>query len=1272
MVPPNKACFEYETYHEGEQKILKIQAANCPFPPSIEYSDLCMSKVIDLLLSVSGVTTITISQLREYEYDFSQTSLLVELAQLYRKLNKDERYSYSQIVIDPKHEQYIRGSYAQFQRLISRRLKEDPLAAYVELKRLERREKTKLENLLDQRHILSQQALVSILLDAIQKIEQLRIITLLLPHTKEYTLGQREIYGTLFHPTTRPDFMYTKLISEFPEGNLEESYEFRSGSDTSQANIFTFDDNIKILYHLTPPEFRFREEIYELLDDAKRILSEHKPTREEFVDPQRMREVFFNIGRDLLNDLMRQKGIKLSDEEIDQLAQALLRYTVGFGLIELLLADPKVQDVNINSPNGELPIFIVHQDYGDCYTNIYPTRLEVESWATKLRLISGRPLDEANPILDTELKVEGFTSRVAALTAPLNPSGLAFSFRRHRDYPWTLPLYLQPKIRMMNSLAAGLISFLIDQNATLLVAGTRSSGKTSLLGSFLVEIMRKSRVISIEDSVTGDMEILFKEKNKIKRVPIGDFVDRYMQKQKVRNSKSGHEVVDLQEKVEVYSLNKTGKMTWAKVSKLIRHKVQKVIYEVTTRTGRKIKVTGDHSLFTIKNIIIAPVEAKLLKKGDFLAVPRYLPNSNPPLSHINIIAGFSGGKGIMKGYLLDKRLIPLLQQRRQRLKTMGKRLYTRSTISRWIRTGTIPVMVLRALHLSPSSGSLFKVSSHSQALPVSLELDHDLLTFIGLWLADGCYDHSSVIMSVGSPEERELVTRIARRFNLRIKQHSDKFSLMIHSQTLKMIMKDFLQLQGNAYTKRVPSWVFTLSTEQIGWLLKGLFSGDGHAGKQEIIIALCSRKMLEDIQSLLLQFGIIARIGSQHKKDQTYAERISDLESWKRFKEHVNFLQQEKQARLQHLCAKTSTHNSTDLFPLSDFLRKELTGLKYYYYKNSRNNLGRTMLKRLLLLHPSWPSDKTARQNLKIFAQADIFWDQVREIKKLPTAEQYVYDLSVPGTENFIANNIIAHNTFELPQESMRALGYNIESLKVASALSAPGAEVDPSIGIRSTLRLGDSAIFVGEVRSKEAVALFEAMRVGAAANVVAGTIHADSPYGVYDRVVNDIGVPKTSFKAIDVIIIANPVISGLKKFKRVLRITEVRKEWDEDPLKEGAFVDLMVYNPLTDQLEVTDELKNGNSEILKRMAGRVKEFAGDWDAVWNNIQLRADAKQAIVDLFVENNDASILEADFVVKANDIFHLIADKIKDKKGHLDSSRILFEYKEWLRKEGKRKL
>ena len=100
----DKACFEYETYHEGENKILKIYAEKCTFPPSIEYSEMCMSKVVDLLSKNSGVTIIIISQLREYEYDYSQTNLLNELMLLYRKLNREERFAYTHLVTNPLHE----------------------------------------------------------------------------------------------------------------------------------------------------------------------------------------------------------------------------------------------------------------------------------------------------------------------------------------------------------------------------------------------------------------------------------------------------------------------------------------------------------------------------------------------------------------------------------------------------------------------------------------------------------------------------------------------------------------------------------------------------------------------------------------------------------------------------------------------------------------------------------------------------------------------------------------------------------------------------------------------------------------------------------------------------------------------------------------------------------------------------------------------------------------------------------------------------------------
>jgi type IV secretory pathway ATPase VirB11/archaellum biosynthesis ATPase len=138
---------------------------------------------------------------------------------------------------------------------------------------------------------------------------------------------------------------------------------------------------------------------------------------------------------------------------------------------------------------------------------------------------------------------------------------------------------------------------------------------------------------------------------------------------------------------------------------------------------------------------------------------------------------------------------------------------------------------------------------------------------------------------------------------------------------------------------------------------------------------------------------------------------------------------------------------------------------------------------------------------------------------------------------------IVVEDTLELPIDAMREVGYDILRMKVRSALVSGTTEVEASEGIRTSLRLGDSALIVGEVRSAEAKALYEAMRVGALANVVAGTIHGDSPYGVFDRVVNDLGVPATSFKATDLILIANPVKTpdGMHSMKRVMSLTGMR-----------------------------------------------------------------------------------------------------------------------------------
>jgi hypothetical protein len=121
--------------------------------------------------------------------------------------------------------------------------------------------------------------------------------------------------------------------------------------------------------------------------------------------------------------------------------------------------------------------------------------------------------------------------------------------------------------------------------------------------------------------------------------------------------------------------------------------------------------------------------------------------------------------------------------------------------------------------------------------------------------------------------------------------------------------------------------------------------------------------------------------------------------------------------------------------------------------------------------------------------------------------------------------------------------------------------------------------------------------------------------------------------------------------------------------LQEAGFVELLSYNVEKDQLEPTEALINGESEIIKNIAGKVKGWAGDWDAVYDNIILRGKMKQEIVEISEKLNKPELLEAEFNSLANAIFHRISDEVV-KEGDLPLSDLVFpKWKLSIEKEAK---
>lgn len=476
---------------------LRINCLNWAIAPSIEDSEATMAVVIDKLLETKKAERIILAEARENEYDYEQVKLLTEVAEAFNKIVNEEKIIRIENLAPAGFEKFIPKRLSDLQFLILEVLRKDPIGAYKRLQRIITHTRISAERSPPEYRRIYTHYLEHALLPLEKILSSIKLIQLSKPYIGTFRPGDRRLYREFFHPLIKPNFMLTRYMTTAPKGGVSVD-RYQIGTNIT-VEVFKVPGKVRYVYFVTPPEFRFSEEKYTVLDTARRYLAAHKPTETEFTEPEKTREVFFNIGKDLIKEIARNQSLDFSSGEVDELATVLSRYTAGFGVLEVLLADEKLTDIYINSPIGLTPIYINHSDFEECETNLIPTREDAEAWATRFRIYSGRPLDEANPVLDTELNIPGGRARVAAITRTLSPEGLGYAFRRHRDKPWTFPLYLN--VRYFDPLFAGLMSFLIDGGRAILVAGGRSSGKTSLLGGMMLEIMKKFRIVSVEDTL---------------------------------------------------------------------------------------------------------------------------------------------------------------------------------------------------------------------------------------------------------------------------------------------------------------------------------------------------------------------------------------------------------------------------------------------------------------------------------------------------------------------------------------------------------------------------------------------------------------------------------------------------------------------------------------------------------------------------------------------------------------------------------------------------
>ena len=486
----------YIVSEEGNKKKLVFDCRNCPYNTSLAEDARCRYHVLKTLETVDA-DEIILAEVYERSYDQKQTEYLKEMVNLgldfeNRAVWISEHLKIDDIDCDECYPQRHNNILKFARELISY----DPIASYISLLKEIENNKTREEDsegkpcqkcfTANLKHLLN-------LKKQYEKTEFIRKIKPILIKSKDLS-DLTDIYRTIFEVEIKPAFIGSKIsFGDMDKLELVDEYQVLNTS----VQIFKHPERIEYIYIVNPPEYTLSPDHYFVLTKTKETVANYSPGTVTLTTGDSTRKYFQRIYQSTISDVARKYAININAEDIFSLSEIVTRYTIGYGILEILLSDRQVTDVYLDSPLGSKPIYLVHSKYGQCQTNIQYPESDAESFIGKIRAMSGRPFDDAHPVMDFDLP--DLNTRIAIIGKPLATDGIAFAFRLHKDTPWTLPQLIN--VKSLNSLAAGMLSFFIDNNSTMLIAGSRGAGKTSLMTSLMLEILQNSRIIVQEDTL---------------------------------------------------------------------------------------------------------------------------------------------------------------------------------------------------------------------------------------------------------------------------------------------------------------------------------------------------------------------------------------------------------------------------------------------------------------------------------------------------------------------------------------------------------------------------------------------------------------------------------------------------------------------------------------------------------------------------------------------------------------------------------------------------
>jgi len=277
-----------------------------------------------------------------------------------------------------------------------------------------------------------------------------------------------------------------------PSSDIIKQYQIVSGDIPISVKIYRKEGEFVPLYDLQIAKVgkvtevileKIREELINKVNLG--ILDITDPKRASFVE-----EKFYTAAY----SLVKRYFPALEGESEKFLTSYIVKRSLGMGDIELLMSDPNLEEIAINS--SVEPVWVYHKEIGWLKTNII---VEDESKINHYSSMVGRKVNRQitvlEPLMDANLPTG---DRVNATLMPISSEGNTMTIRKFASKPWTIADFIRTKT--ISTYAAALIWECIHYELSAIIAGGTASGKTSMLNAIANFFPPNQRIISIEDT----------------------------------------------------------------------------------------------------------------------------------------------------------------------------------------------------------------------------------------------------------------------------------------------------------------------------------------------------------------------------------------------------------------------------------------------------------------------------------------------------------------------------------------------------------------------------------------------------------------------------------------------------------------------------------------------------------------------------------------------------------------------------------------------------